>query len=114
MQLSTQTRWHDGDAVMSVRGELDYSTACELELDLAEVTAQAGRGTVVLDLHDLVFCDSSGLRVFVAAHKNALRAGGRFALADLPDKLRDTLTRTGLTAVLTVHTTASEAVAGNR
>lgn len=58
-----------------VRGELDLATAPELEDTL--VTAIEDGREVVLDLRELEFMDSSGVRVLVVAHT---RAEGRFGL----------------------------------
>ena len=58
-----------------VRGELDLATAPELEEAL--VSAIEAGGEVVLDLRELEFMDSSGVRVLVVAHT---RGDGRFGL----------------------------------
>jgi anti-sigma B factor antagonist len=68
----------DGRAVVTVRGELDLATAPELETALLE-RLDAGH-EVVLDLRELQFMDSSGLRVLVTAHTRAADGGPRFAI----------------------------------
>ena len=65
----------DGRTVLMVRGELDLATAPELEEHIDGVL-DAGR-EVVVDLRDLAFMDSSGIRVLVAAHARAGRCGTR-------------------------------------
>lgn len=52
------------------RGELDLATAPELEEKLLAAVRQGGRD-VVLDLRELTFMDSTGVRTIVAAHKAA-------------------------------------------
>jgi anti-sigma B factor antagonist len=64
----------EGRAHLTLRGELDLATAPELE-ELLE--ARIDSGDVVLDLRALEFMDSSGVRVLVAAHTRAGRAGTR-------------------------------------
>ena len=49
------------------RGELDLATAPELEDKVLGAIREAGR-QVVLDLRELSFMDSSGVRVLVSAH----------------------------------------------
>ena len=61
----------DGRAVVVIRGELDLATAPELEAALSE-RLDAGQD-VVVDLRELAFMDSTGLRVLVAAHARARR-----------------------------------------
>lgn len=53
-----------GRNVMRVKGEIDLSTAPVLEARLDELE---DAGTVVLDLSDVTFIDSTGLRVILAA-----------------------------------------------
>jgi anti-sigma B factor antagonist len=62
--------------VVTPRGELDMASAPELE-DAVMPRLQDG-AWVVLDLRELDFIDSSGLRVVVGAHRSAEERGGRF------------------------------------
>jgi anti-sigma B factor antagonist len=74
--FSVSTAEDDGRAVVVPRGELDIATAPELETVVRE-RLDAGQD-VVVDLRELSFMDSTGLRVLVSAHA---RAGApRFAL----------------------------------
>jgi anti-anti-sigma factor len=71
----------DGRAVVVIRGELDLATAPELD---AAIQERLDRGQdVVVDLRELQFMDSTGLRVLVRAHA---RAGeqGRFSIVRPP------------------------------
>ena len=65
--------------VVHLDGELDLASAPQFEgeLERAEVTAAA---TLVLDLRDLQFIDSAGLRMIVSAHENARERGQEFAV----------------------------------
>jgi anti-anti-sigma factor len=65
-----------GDALISLTGELDLSGAGPLEEEIARVVAADGIGRVVLDLRELEFMDSSGLRM-VALAERRLRGVGR-------------------------------------
>ncbi|MGZ4269163.1 MAG: STAS domain-containing protein [Solirubrobacteraceae bacterium] len=74
--FSISTQQDDaGRLLVAVRGELDLATAPQLEQTLMEAIEE-GRD-VVLDLRELEFMDSSGVRVLVVAHS---RADGRFGL----------------------------------
>jgi anti-anti-sigma factor len=67
-----------GRAVVVPRGELDLATAPRLD---EVVHAHLGAGhDVVVDLRELDFMDSTGLRVLVAAHARARTDGTRFAI----------------------------------
>jgi anti-anti-sigma factor len=65
----------DGRTHVTLRGELDLATAPELEQLLTERIDSSH--DVVVDLRGLEFMDSSGIRVLVAAHARAGRAGTR-------------------------------------
>jgi anti-sigma B factor antagonist len=63
---------------LHVEGELDCATAPKLELRLR---ALAGLGhPVSVDLGDVSFMDSSGLRLLLNAHRAAARDGRTFEL----------------------------------
>jgi anti-anti-sigma factor len=68
----------DGRAVVLVRGELDLATAPDLEEVVSE-RLDAGQD-VTVDLRELEFMDSSGLRVLVSAHYRASGDGTRFVI----------------------------------
>ena len=67
----------DGPRLVKVQGEVDLATAPDLEATVRKVLDDAPRG-VDLDLRDLTFIDSSGLRSLVAVSKDASAAGFRW------------------------------------
>ncbi len=56
------------------RGELDLATAPQLEGQVLPACREAA-GEVVLDLRELTFMDSTGVRTIVAAHQAAKESG---------------------------------------
>jgi anti-sigma B factor antagonist len=60
----------DGRVAFIPRGELDLATAPELEEKVLAAVREADR-VVILDLRELTFMDSTGVRTIVAAHKAA-------------------------------------------
>src|SRR3954447_1504928 len=66
----------DDRIVVTPRGELDMSSAPELEQSIMPPIESGS--WVVLALRRLDFIDSSGLRVVVGAHRAAEEQGGRF------------------------------------
>jgi anti-anti-sigma factor len=66
----------DDRVIVTPRGELDMANANELE---EAVMPRLHDGAwLVLDLRELDFIDSSGLRVVVGAHRTAEEHDGRF------------------------------------
>ena len=72
--FSISTSDRDGRAVVVIRGELDLATAPDLEAVVTELLDEGQ--DVVVDLRELAFMDSTGLRVLVAAHARVERADG--------------------------------------
>lgn len=64
------------------RGELDLATAPELEGRVLGTIREGG--SVVLDLSELTFMDSTGVRTVVAAHQAARDAGTELAVVRPP------------------------------
>ena len=65
--------------MLRLRGELDLASAPLLqgEIEGSEVGAAA---IVVLDLQELEFIDSTGLRVLLSAHERSRERGQEFAI----------------------------------
>jgi anti-anti-sigma factor len=77
-EFSIERRQEGDRLLVVVRGELDLATAPELERVLLEALDRGDR--VLLDVRDLGFMDSSGVRVLVTAHARTGGGGERFAV----------------------------------
>jgi anti-sigma B factor antagonist len=64
----------DDRITFTPRGELDLATAPELEEQVLAAVRGGGR-LVVLDLRELTFMDSTGVRTIVAAHQVGQETG---------------------------------------
>ena len=78
--FSVRTEQHGDAAVVIPTGELDLATAPALEDALSRSFDGDGGGRVVLDLRELEFIDSSGLRTLLTARRRAEEAGAQFSL----------------------------------
>jgi len=101
----------DGVRLIEVFGELDLATAPRLCAKLDAARAQRVR-RVVVDLTGVDFCDSTGLRALMGASTELRHAGGKLAVAVLPDggvaRLFDV---TGIREALPTHDTQESALA---
>ena len=77
--FSVRTERHGDAAVVVPTGELDLATAPALEEALGRAF-EDGSGRVVLDLRELEFIDSSGLRTLLTARRRAEEADAQFSL----------------------------------
>ena len=69
----------DGAVVLWLRGELDLATAPELRHALRAALA-ADASTIVVDLAELTFVDSTGITELLTGHDLARAAGRSFTL----------------------------------
>ncbi|MEU9618476.1 MULTISPECIES: STAS domain-containing protein [unclassified Streptomyces] len=65
--------------VLRIRGELDLASSPAVRHCVHEAVA-VGRHDVVLDLSEVLFCDSSGVGVLIAARRLMRSCGGRLRL----------------------------------
>lgn len=72
-----------GVRVIAVAGELDLATAPELCARL-DASRAGRRPRLLVDLTDVDFCDSTGLRALLGAAAEVRTHGGRFALVCAP------------------------------
>lgn len=101
-----------GTRTLAVRGELDLSTAPELEGPLDE-TLENDRGSLLIDLSDCEFIDSTGIALIVRAWQrlDSGNNGRALAICSQNDQVRRVLEITGLELSIPVHTTRDEALA---
>jgi anti-anti-sigma factor len=79
-RIEVDTRMEGGVAVVALRGELDVAATPELEDALLAAADEPGVQGIVIDLSELDFMDSSGLRAVVMADQRLSEQGLRFAL----------------------------------
>ena len=97
---------------ISVRGELDLSTAPELEGPLDEAL-DSGEGSVLIDLSECEFIDSTGIALIVRAWQRLQSSdnGRALVICSHNDQVRRVLEITGLELSIPVHMTRDEALA---
>ena len=103
--MESLTLEHDRDGertVLRLRGELDRLTADDVDRTVRELAASTTSG-LILDLRDLEFIDSAGLRSLSRAHNVLTDAGRTLVLrAPSPAVLR-LIELVGLLDILTIE-----------
>jgi anti-sigma B factor antagonist len=102
---------HGSFVVVRVAGEIDLGTASQLS-DYALAAIQDEGPAVVLDLSQVSFMDSTGLKVLIAVQRRAELAGGNLRLAAVPRPVMRVLTITGLDRTFAIYDTVEAATAG--
>lgn len=101
-EFAVEVAMTDGATVVRVRGEVDLYTAPKLREHLDEAV-QGQSPTVVVDLGQLDFIDSTGLGVLVGALKQARTAGGDVTLRNPSRSTHKILEIAGLTELFVVE-----------
>jgi anti-sigma B factor antagonist len=103
------TRDHGGVAVMSLRGELDFTSSSVLQAYLGDQRWQARKHSVA-DLTGLAFIDCACLGILVWHCMQIRSRGSSFALAGAQPAVRRILAVTGRLNWFDVHDTVELAV----
>jgi anti-anti-sigma factor len=90
----------DDVLVLTLTGELDLSTIKVVETTLREAEnrkagSSGSNGVVVLDLRELEFLDSSGLRFILAEHSRARERNGRLVIVSAKSRVQRVFRITG-------------------
>lgn len=88
-------------AAARLAGDLDIVTSDNVKRELTGLV-EAGQVSLVLDLSDVGFVDSSGLGALVAVHRYAESQGSRFVVKALPPQVQRLFAITRLNDLLAV------------
>ena len=96
MEIKTNTE--GSTLTISVSGRVDTVTAPELEAGL-----KFGDATkVVIDLADVPYMSSAGLRLMLTAHKTMMAKGGKFQIAGVQPSVKEVFDITGFSDILNI------------
>jgi anti-sigma B factor antagonist len=109
MEILEVTTKDSGEQVtVSLKGELDLSSVGKVQAELQRVEAE-GPSLLILDLSNLTFLDSTGLRAVVTADERARENGRRFVIVRGPDAVQRVFSITRLEERLEIVDDASSA-----
>jgi anti-sigma B factor antagonist len=106
-QLRVDTKHEEDRTVLRLRGELDLATVPLLQSALDAVELE-GPSLVLLDLRDLQFMDSTGLRAILDAHERSQHRGHEFAVTRASDQVERLLTITRVSEHLRIIDSTDE------
>lgn len=90
---------NENPAVLALSGRLDTTTAPELEAEISELLLT--ENALTLDLENLEYISSAGLRVILKTQK-ALDGKGGLKLTNVRDEVREVFDITGFSDFLTI------------
>uniref|UniRef100_A0AAU1I8E9 Anti-sigma factor antagonist n=1 Tax=Streptomyces sp. NBC_00180 TaxID=2903632 RepID=A0AAU1I8E9_9ACTN len=109
-QLSVTTTVDDGIRVVAVTGEIDQQTSQPLQQALNATTPAPSR--VVVDMGSVSFMDSTGISIFIAAHRSLAADGGWLRLAALAEPVQRVVRLVGVDTFIDCHLTVEQALNG--
>lgn len=112
--FSVKSELLDGVRTISVGGELDMNTAPQLERELEQALADPA-ATVMIDLCDCEFIDSTGIALIVRSwqrlDREAGEGSGRLVLCSHNHQVRRLLQITGVESSISMHERREDALA---
>lgn len=90
----------DSSLTLALEGRLDTTTAPQLEAELKE--SLEGVSDLTLDMKDLAYLSSAGLRVILAAQKQ-MNKQGKMTIKNVCDTIMEVFEVTGFTDILTIE-----------
>ena len=95
--------------ILALSGKLDATAAKNFEEKILAVI-DAGAQRLVVDLAQLEYISSSGLRVFLLAAKRLQGAQGKIVLCALQDHIRQVFDLAGFSSIFSIYGARDEAV----
>lgn len=108
MQIQEQTR--GGVLLLTASGRLDSGSAGELEAVLPPRIQATEK--VVLDLAEVPYVSSAGLRVLLIGAKAARAKGHKLVLTGLSDSVQEVFEISGFTSIFAIEADLESALAG--
>lgn len=102
-------RKEKGATIVQVKGRLDAGSSPELEKEIAGL-AGAGEKHILLDLAELNYISSAGLRVILAGAKKLKAHGGSLSVASLVSVVKEVFEISGFSSIIPIFGSAQEAL----
>ena len=107
MDISTQQV--KNVSVMTVKGRVDSATAPDLENALKQLV-EGDKTQIVLDLKDVEYMSSAGLRAMVSTLKSVKRVNGDLRLCTPSPRVAEVLRLAGLNSIFSIYPAQADAI----
>ena len=95
--------------ILQPTGRLDSLTSQDLQNELSQ-RISGGDTAILLDLKDLEYISSAGLRVLLLAGKELKAKNGQLSLCALKENVREVFEVSGFISLFPVHNSVDEAI----
>ena len=107
--LDIEDREVDGVAVVDFFGKMNTGTSPEAEKYL-NALIDDGASNILMNLEELDFCSSTGLRVILTTGKKVGKLGGKLVICSPNHTVKDVLDMSGFSTMFAVFDTEAEAL----
>lgn len=104
------TRKEKNTVVVSVKGRMDAVSSPEFEKGLEELMAE-GEKVFIIDLGELDYISSAGLRSILATAKKLKPNEGQILLSSLKDVVKEVFDISGFSSIIPIHESVESALA---
>lgn len=98
----------NNNLLVKIEGEVDVYTSIDLKKELSKYI-EDGEKSIIIDLDQVNYMDSSGLGVLVAVLKELKKVGGDLKLINLPLSVKKIFDLTRLTKFFSIYKNLEEA-----
>ncbi len=107
--MEFETSQHDNAVVIHVKGRMDAVTAPEFEKECSpHVESDVAR--LVIDLSELAYISSAGLRSILSTAKKMKTSGGEIRFCGLSGMVQEVFSISGFSSMFTICETLNEAL----
>ena len=107
--MEIKTRKEKDTVVVSVKGRMDAVSSPEFDKGLAELIAE-GEKVFIIDLGDLDYISSAGLRSILATTKKLKAKEGQLLLSSLKDVVKEVFEISGFSSIIPIHESVESAL----
>ena len=98
--MTIETSREEEKLCLKVKGRLDTMTSPQLDKEVE--TNLKGTELLTMDLSELDYVSSAGLRVLLSAHKSMKKQGGSMVVRGVNEEVQEVFTITGFSEILTI------------
>lgn len=110
MTIDISTESDAGALIATAKGRIDSRNAQEFERAMNAAIGDGESNIVVLDLADLSYISSAGLRAILVTAKALRKRDAKFALCALQDPIKEIMEISGFDQVIAIHPSRAEAL----
>lgn len=100
--MEIKTNISNQNLIVSLSGRLDTITSSQLEAEIDRFNLEDFE-TVTLNMRELEYISSAGLRVVLKIHKKMSKLGGKLVLVNVSSMVMEIFTMTGMADFLNIE-----------